>query len=212
MANSGWDATCIETLLGTTCTRPPIGQNDASLDSSGPRLGGYFGYNWQVAPQALLGIEGDAGWGATKAALTGGFPGLGGAPNTSLNDHGYVTTGWDASIRGRAGLFPAAGLLLYATGGVAFQEFGFDASCPAEGGNWCNYAHSETNSAVRVGYTVGGGIEKSFGFSSAGLSNDGPWRVRLEYRFSDYGGLTHDFFSNTVDVLGARAPLQTNTI
>jgi len=96
--------------------------------------------------------------------------------------------------------------------GFSFQEFGFNASCPAESGNWCVKAHNETNLAVRVGYTVGGGVEKSFGFSSAGLSNDCPWLARIEYRFADYGGLTHDFFSNTVDVIGVKFPLQTNTI
>ena len=134
------------------------------LDSTGPQFGGYVGYNLEVGSRAVLGLEGDINWGHTKGSLVGGFPGLGGPPDTSVNDHGFVSTGWNASIRGRAGFLLVPSLLVYATGGVAFQQFGFNANCPAtDGGGWCDLDHNETVSTTRTGYTAGFGIEQAFG-------------------------------------------------
>src|SRR5580700_4776027 len=64
--------------------------------------GAYAGYNWQLAPQWLIGIEGDATW----ADLT--VPAGSGDVN------------WLGSLRGRIGWSPTAITMLYFTGGAAW--------------------------------------------------------------------------------------------
>jgi outer membrane immunogenic protein len=159
--SSTWQGNCFEGP-GGGCTHLSTPPNTESLSSAGPQLGGFVGYNWQFSPFALLGAESDIAWGHTKASIAGGFPGL--PPrDTSLGDGGFESTGWSASIRGRVGFLPMPGLLIYGTGGVAFQQFSFNAHCPDDdGGSWCDEAHNETASMLRTGYTVGAGIEKAF--------------------------------------------------
>ena len=215
--SSAWKGNCFSTLVGpgfeTACEpahmRPP--SSSERLDNTGAQLGGFVGYNWQFAPWGLLGVEGDAAWGDAKASLAGGYPGLL-ARFTSVNDSGSISTGWSASLRSRAGFFPMSGLLLYTTGGVAFQQFSFSASCPGSDlGNWCLGPHSEAGSTVRTGYTLGAGVEKAFG-GRAGLLDNGPWHVRLEYRYANFGRLNHTFFANTFDEIGVSFPLHTQTV
>jgi outer membrane immunogenic protein len=93
-------------------------------------IGGvYTGYNWQLAPQWLFGIEGDATW----ADLT--VPAGSGDVN------------WLGSLRGRIGWSPTATTMLYFTGGAAWGTVsipGVD-TLPA--------------TQTKTGWVVGGGIE-----------------------------------------------------
>jgi outer membrane immunogenic protein len=66
--------------------------------SSGVIGGLYAGYNWQFAPQWVLGVELDGSW-----------------PDLSR-------VNWLASIRGRIGYTPVPTVLLYFTGGLASIE------------------------------------------------------------------------------------------
>jgi outer membrane immunogenic protein len=214
ITHSNWNANCFQGGLGVgTCISPPAvgAANSQSLNDSGAQLGGFAGYNWQFMQLGLLGVESDINWGHTKGSLAGGFPGLLLPISTSINDSGFVSTGWGGSIRARAGFFPVSSLLVYSTGGVAFQQFSFNASCPSELGVWCNFAHDEAVSTIRTGYTVGVGVEKAFG-GTAGMIGNGPWHMRLEYRYSNFGSFSHNFFANTIDVIGVNFPLQTQTI
>jgi outer membrane immunogenic protein len=64
--------------------------------------GAYAGYNWQFAPQWLIGIEGDLNW----ATLT--------VPAGSGDN-------WLGSLRGRIGWNPTPTMMLYFTGGAAWS-------------------------------------------------------------------------------------------
>jgi outer membrane immunogenic protein len=210
--SSTWQGNCFEGAGGgcTYLSRPPTTE---SLSSAGPQLGGFVGYNWQFSQFGLLGVESDIAWGHSKASLAGGFPGML-RQYTSLDDKGYESAGGSGSIRGRLGVLPMPGLLIYGTGGVAFQQFSFNAHCPDDGGSYCGEVHNETASMVRTGYTVGAGIEKAFG-GPAGMLDDGPWRVRLEYRYANFGHFDHMFFNNpgdAFDVIGVSFPLHTQTV
>jgi outer membrane immunogenic protein len=91
--------------------------------------GAYAGYNWQLAPQWLIGIEGDATW----ANLT--VPAGSGDVN------------WLGSLRGRIGWSPTATTMLYFTGGAAWGTVsipGVD-TLPA--------------TQTKTGWVVGGGLE-----------------------------------------------------
>jgi outer membrane immunogenic protein len=164
-----------------------------NLDSATFRVGGYLGYNWQVAPLWVVGLEGDLAWGDSKKTIAG-IPGTYtvGGPETA-HDSVFAREQWDASIRARIGFLITPTWLLYATGGVAFQDFEFGASCDGASRqtlaltSWCapGFARNESVSSIRTGWTVGGGIE-------AMLSKN--WLVRGEYRYSDFGSVNHTFF------------------
>ena len=94
---------------------------------------------------------------------------------------------WDGSIRGRFGFLPTPAWLLYATGGVAWQGLGIDASCSGPKASFCSTAHSESVSTREAGWTLGAGIEVMLRRN---------WLVRLEYRLADYGHLDHTFFAS----------------
>jgi outer membrane immunogenic protein len=91
--------------------------------------GAYAGYNFQVGPQLVLGVEGDI----TGSGMDGSVSGLG------------VKNTWNATLRGRAG-WAYNQFLLYGTGGLALG--GLKASTPGD---------SETK--TQVGWTLGLGAE-----------------------------------------------------
>jgi outer membrane immunogenic protein len=100
-----------------------------SFDTDGWLGGIYGGYNYQVTPSWVVGVEGDAS--------INGADGSNGAVK--------VENPWDASARLRAG-FAVDRFLVYGTGGLAFGEVkAKDAT----------YSDSDT----RVGWTLGGGVE-----------------------------------------------------
>lgn len=91
--------------------------------------GAYAGYNFQVAPQFVLGVEGDI----TAADMEGSVSGLG------------VKNTWNSTLRGRAG-WAYNQFLLYGTGGLALG--GVKVSTPGS---------SQTK--TQVGWTIGAGGE-----------------------------------------------------
>lgn len=166
------------------------------FDPAGTRAGGYVGYNWQLAPQWVTGIEGDIAW-ADKTATTAGIPGCAlPVANSCIGtsgafaspgpgrDSSSVTLGWDASLRARLGFLVTPQVLLYGTGGVAWQQLKDSATCRHTNADpLCFEAAGSpfataTNSTVRTGWTVGGGAEAVV---------YGNWLVRGEYRFADFG-------------------------
>jgi outer membrane immunogenic protein len=172
--------TCSFALCGTT----------SSLDRTAFRFSPYFGYNWQIAPQWLVGVEGDAGFG-TRTSTINGVP-LPGAGLFSIDnvpgDSFAVKTSWDASARARVGYLATPDLLVYATGGPAWQHVEATSTCGPKNGFFnCglagNFSSTVTDTTTKLGYTIGGGIETMVG---------GHWLVRGEFRYSDFGTLTNN--------------------
>jgi outer membrane immunogenic protein len=199
------------TAVGLPFDSPDPFSPTAKFNPSGVRAGGYAGYNWQVSPNWVFGIEGDAAWADNKTTVRGipgtyGAGGFNGGPlsATLALDSTRVGEGADGSLRLRAGYLVSPSWLLYATGGVEFQEVSMNASCLGNGTNasWCVAVRDETASATRVGWTVGGGAEVMI---SPG------WLLRGEYRYADYGNLTHTFFAGTEDQVAATTRFHTNT-
>jgi len=179
--------------------------NGQSLDQIAARGGLFAGWNWQVNSYAVVGIEGDIGWGDKTKSLTGspypadlhfgaapfiGFP-LGGSPFDSF----AITTKWDGSIRARGGVLVNPSTLVYATGGAAWLELRSTSTCSpivstspvgilsnCAGGNYFTGTLGPSvisHDVTKVGWTIGGGIETRV------LSTN--WTARAEYRYSDYG-------------------------
>lgn len=100
-----------------------------SFGANGWGGGAYAGYNFQVAPQFVLGVEGDI----QANDMSGSVPGLG------------VKNTWNATLRGRAG-WAYQQFLLYGTGGLALG--GLKVSNPVS-----------SDTKTQVGWTIGAGVE-----------------------------------------------------
>ena len=155
-----------------------------SFNDTAFRYGFYGGYNWQIAPQWIVGLEGN--WGAANKTTTqyGFLPGFSGVfgpinPGDSIS----VKTKWDASARARVGLLVTPSVMLYGTGGKAWQNYDVAVACSAL---TCGGVGSTSVSKTAGGYTVGGGVEAAI---LAG------WRVRAEYRYTNYG-TSHELMNN----------------
>lgn len=202
-SNTTWTTTSIELPPFPLRTGNP---SVAHLDSIGARVGGYGGYNWQFAPSWVVGIEGDIAWGNGKTSVspipatlsTGGCV----FANCAL-DSANAKEGWDASLRGRLGFLAMPNMLIYAAGGIVWQQFELSAVCSSPTGPWCTANRNETKSWTRTGWTVGGGVETR-------LSRN--WLARVEYRYADFGTVTNTFFTSAPgDAVVMNALLKTHT-
>jgi outer membrane immunogenic protein len=127
----------------------------------GGTLGGYAGFNVQHGT-LVFGLEADGSWVGAKATTTWSSVG----PTA-----GSFDVRWLATARGRLGV--AYDLtLFYVTGGAAFGNVKNSAQNPPGG------IAILSESKTRVGWTVGGGIERRI------ASN---WTMRGEVRYVDLG-------------------------
>jgi opacity protein-like surface antigen len=179
-----WRTTCLE----IPCSVGEGGRNANTVPMA--NVGGYFGalggYLQTVAPGWLLGVEADAGWangGRTERNIW-----IASLTNTRArpDDPATVKQDWDASLRLRGGFLVTPDTLAYATLGVALENVRASASCSGPPSYWCLAPRSESAGQVQFGYTLGMGAETALSDSLSG---------RLEYRYSDYGTLRHQFFA-----------------
>ena len=126
-------------------------------------------------------------------------------PVTGLRPlNGVAATAYDAKIswfgtnRGRLGALISDHVLVYGTGGLAYGRIelsgitnvsgSYDIVSTAGGGNFFGIvpftpgANAFSKSKIKVGYTVGGGIEGKFSYWAG-------WTWKLEYLYVDLGSL-----------------------
>ena len=156
-----------------------------SFDRSGILGGGQVGFNWQVAPNWVLGIEGDVSGadihGTNSACTATGCA----SSNTKFDEL--------ATIRGRVG-YAFNTVLLYGTGGWAWSHSSTarTVTCVVAGGGVCPGGPSPsaltgqvaTASGSQDGWVAGGGIE--WGFMPS-------WTAKLEYQHLQFDNLTRNF-------------------
>jgi outer membrane immunogenic protein len=171
----------------------------------------YGGWNWQVAPAWVIGVEADFAY-ANEIAVYHGSPYpvnliFGEKPfGASHYDEFKVKTGWDGSARLRAGWLANPSLLIYLTAGLAWAHLEVISSCstrPEPSVNNCapgNYFDGGTlgpavitHSGTKLGWTAGSGVDMLLGSG---------WVARVQYRFADFGypsvlGMTPFSFSST---------------
>jgi outer membrane immunogenic protein len=109
---------------------------------------------------------------------------------------------WNASARARLGFLVMPSWMIYGTGGLAWQNFRFGASCSVAGG-FCTADRNETASTTRLGWTIGGGIEALL---------PGSWLARAEYRYADFGGAGNTFFAGSGDDVFVDVNVRTHTL
>ncbi|MCP4619035.1 MAG: porin family protein [Bradyrhizobium sp.] len=201
-SDSTWRTDALLTPNGPIGNR--TGDIPAGFDSSSVRAGGYVGYNWQVSPAFVLGIEGDAAWGDNNKSRLG-IPGTW-SPGTPLAflqpDSSSVSLGWDAAVRARLGWLVAPNVMLFAAGGAAWQDVTVGASCQNTG-SWCSIARNVSFNTTKSGWTVGGGVEAKVWTN---------WLARVEYRYSDFGSTAYAFFPSTIDAVYMHHDLKTQIV
>jgi outer membrane immunogenic protein len=138
--------------------------------------GGQAGYDWQVNSLLVIGVEGDL-----DGADIGGSNSVTVPPSVSGLQQDVTTTvkqrmDFFGTVRGRAGIVVAPSVLLYGTGGFAFDDES-DSFSAIE----AKFPHETaigSRSVFETGWVAGAGVEWAFAQN---------WSVKAEYLHYDLG-------------------------
>ncbi|HEY5126523.1 MAG TPA: outer membrane beta-barrel protein [Bradyrhizobium sp.] len=176
----GWDKISTDTFNSAG-----VFLENTKHDRSGVFGGGQIGYNWQFAPNWLLGIEADAEASDIKGSNAGCSATGCSSSNGKTDDFG--------TVRGRFG-YVANNVLLYGTGGWAWSHSTTDrtVTCVVAGGGTCPGGPSPSPltgmiasaSGSESGWAAGAGIEWGF------LPN---WTAKVEYLHLQFDNVGRDF-------------------
>ena len=152
-------------FASNSITSATTGWTSQNLNPAAVMGGAYAGYNYQVSPNFVLGLEGD--FQGNHSSATFFYPTFDVAPNVQQN--------WVASLNGRLGIaYDRA--LFYAIGGAAWGQGSvtvtpgfllFPGNLPPV-----------SSTANLSGWDAGAGVEYAF---------DPRWVARLEYRYYHFG-------------------------
>ena len=131
---------------------------NSTLEPRGAFFGAQAGYNWQVAPNWVWGIEGDIAYASLDQNTV--------VPVALFNDHTKIDR--LASIRARAG-YAWDRSLLYVTGGWGWAKGNNTISVPGV---------ADSNKLSLSGWVLGAGYEMA-------IANN--WSVKVEYLYYDFG-------------------------
>ena len=149
--------------------------------------GGQFGYNYQIS-KWVWGYEADLSWADFRGSDTRrGTAGVVGSPGTTPADItavGEQKLNFFGTVRGKLGFTPVDSLLVYATGGLAYGHVESSTNTSDIIGSFSTGPASGSASAVRAGWTAGGGIETALAFAPR-------WSLKAEYLHYDLGHLTY---------------------
>lgn len=150
------------------------------LDREGFIGGGQIGYNWQVMPNWVLGIEADIQYTDLRESVNGltVLPGVGANGTAAGTRSNLFTTEMEyfGTVRGRLG-YSWDKTLLYATGGLAYGEVKNSATFTGVAPGFATQFVGQRR-GTETGYAVGGGIEHAFAPN---------WSVKAEYLYYDLG-------------------------
>ena len=146
----------------------------ADFKRDGGLFGGQIGFNWQLNPLWLAGVEADYQWSDLTGTGSSSFH-LGGVGSAAVLStmSAKETVGSFGTLRARLGALPFESLLVYGTGGLAVGQIkssftlapGASGGLPAAPGTFsyqCTLGaacFTGSSSQTRVGWTAGGGAE-----------------------------------------------------
>jgi outer membrane immunogenic protein len=139
--------------------------------------GAQFGYNWQLSPSWLVGLEADISY----ADVTGTNSVPGGDPSRIMTAQEKLD--WLGTARGRVGFLPTDRFLTYVTGGLAYGHATLSTALSRTSGCFGNNCEAGSVSNTKAGWTIGGGAEWAF------ASN---WSAKVEYLYVDLGSISHN--------------------
>lgn len=211
------DARADYSASGSTITSHPIfpgtfPSNFALIDANTAGLsgiigGGQIGYNLQIGPRWVVGVEADiqaSGERGSNTFVDQFTTPLCVASNAGGNCTTYVPLngtaisnydakiGWFGTVRGRAGVLLADQVLVYGTGGLAYggvelsgrTNLSGEYVTPVRAFPLFPISAAFNGSATNIGFAVGGGIESKFSFWLPA-----KWTWKAEYLYVDLGSL-----------------------
>lgn len=149
--------------------------------------GGQVGYNFQFAPNWLVGFEGDL-QGSTEKDSTCNFV---------CELHNTQRLDWIATVRARIG-YTSGDWMYYVTGGGAWAGVHQDFTLVTPVASMTS-STSQTNS----GWTVGGGMETHLG---------GNWTGKAEYLYMDLGHISNQVTEVGVETISTTSNLHNHVI
>ena len=184
------DISYFNTISGLPIVPPAGSITGAGYDMNGAIAGGQVGYNWQSS-NWVFGLEADAQWSDEKGranylCAATAIPAAGvclpaltflpaGVTGTALTLDQHLE--WFGTVRGRVGVLATPQVLLYATGGLAYGSIKTTGTLTGFNGFGVAVAAVGSNSDIRLGWTVGAGIEGKI---------DSNWSAKLEYLYMDF--------------------------
>ena len=176
---------------GTKTSPLSASWSNSAMTPSGVVGGGQIGYNYQITPMFVAGIEADiqaADMGSTVKYATANLSGNG---YTAINNAKNVD--WFGTARARIGVVVPgySNFLVYGTGGFAYgyvnNTVGVGTTLttinPVAG-----VSGSSTSGNTQVGWTGGGGIEWSPQTFPA-------WSAKIEYLYTDLGSTNQAIYA-----------------
>jgi outer membrane immunogenic protein len=161
----------------TGATQNNFNAEQFTLSPLGAIGGGQIGYNWQVTPNWVFGVETDfQGSGQKDTVCLNCFFINGGGQSGQLGTVLTQRIDWFGTARGRLG-WSSGPVLYYATGGLAYGHISTDETVdtlPFLTGVTTAARFNET----KLGWTAGGGIEAHL---------FGNWTAKAEYLYMDLG-------------------------
>jgi outer membrane immunogenic protein len=146
--------------------------------------GGQFGYNFQ-SNRIVWGLEADFSFANMKGTDTrSGSALLLPASIANITAVGEKKLDFLGTVRGRLGFTPIDSLLVYTTGGLAYGHVESHTDTSDSGAPILTGPASGSASAMRAGWTAGGGIESALLFAPR-------WSLKAEYLYYDLGKLTY---------------------
>jgi outer membrane immunogenic protein len=139
-----------------------------STDGNGFTGGAQIGYNRQF-DTLVLGVEADISKINADADLKANGSFNGDAYSLRLREN----LDWLSTVRGRVGVTPTSGTLLYVTGGLAVGKVSSTSNL-----DWPLTHYDASESSTKAGWTAGGGVEYAL---------TPNWSLKAEYLYYDLG-------------------------
>jgi outer membrane immunogenic protein len=158
-----------------------VGATSGDMGQSSFLGGVQLGYNWQFAPNWVIGIEGDFSWADLSSTQTGSLVTAGGLAIPGTSATFTRDFDWMASLRGRIG-YTWDRWMLYFTGGAAWANIDYRGSATVA--TPATAAVSSSNSTT--GWVIGGGVE----WAMPAFLLAGDWTARVEYLHYEFDGTT----------------------
>lgn len=176
---------------GATTAPVSAAWSNSAVAPSGVVGGGQLGYNYQITPMFVAGIEADIQASDMGSTVAYSQPNLTGNGYTAINNGKIID--WFGTARGRLGVvIPGySNFLVYGTGGFAYgyvnNTVGVGTTLttlPTVAG----ISGTSTSGNTQVGWTAGGGIEWSPQTFPA-------WSAKVEYLYTDLGSTNQAIYA-----------------
>jgi outer membrane immunogenic protein len=179
LSPSGCTTTSV--VCGGGPTLNPLRSYSGNLNGSGFLGGLQAGYNWRFGSSFLFGAETDFDYDGMTSNTTVSAPTLA-APLVGMGPHALnQSQTYLGTARGRIGWLPSENWLLYATGGFAYGAM--SSSAVASFSSTPDAYAGRSNSSIKTGWTVGGGVEAAIA---------PQWTVKAEYLYVDLASTSYN--------------------